>query len=97
MDRRRKLGAIAALGLAAAGCPAGPKEQSPPDEGTALASAAPRALGALAGGTDAAPPAFVPPRAPLETPEGIPMPELEMDAGAEPEDAGSVGQGELPL
>ena len=62
----------------------------------ALASAAPGAVGALAGGTDAAPPAVVP-RAPVESPEGIPMPEFEIDAGSEPEDAGSVGQGELPL
>ncbi len=97
MDRHRKLVVALVLGLAASGCPAGQKDQVPPDEGSALASAAPGALGALAGGTDAAPPAFVPPRAPIESPEGIPMPEVEPDAGAEPEDAGSVGQGDLPL
>jgi hypothetical protein len=95
MDRHRKL--AVALALAATACPAGPKEQPPPDEGAALASAAPGALGALAAGTDAAPPAVLPPRVPMESPEGIPMPELEVDAGVEPEDAGGVGQGELPL
>jgi hypothetical protein len=33
---------------------------------------------------------------PAESPEGIPIPELEADAGIEPEDAGTAND-ELPL
>ena len=96
MDRVGRLASVIALALACAGCPAGAKDPPPPDEGSTIASAAPRALGALAGGTDAAPPAVMAPRAPTENPEGFPIPELEADAGAE-DDAGTVGNGELPL
>ena len=96
MDRDGRLAAAFALALACAGCPAGAKDPPPPDEGSAIASAAPRALGAMAGGTDAAPPPVMAPRLPSEGPEGMPMPELEADAGIEPEDAGAAN-GELPL
>jgi hypothetical protein len=95
MDRDGRLARVIALALACAGCPAGAKDPPPPDEGSAIASAAPRALGALAGGTDAAPPAVAAPRAPTESPEGFPIPE-EADAGVE-EDAGAPANGELPL
>jgi hypothetical protein len=85
---------LVALGLACVGCPTGSKQAPPPDEGTELASAAPRALGALAGGTDAAPPAVFAPRA--QEPEGLPVPELDPDAGAELPEAAVEGD-ELPL
>jgi hypothetical protein len=95
MDRYGKL-ARAVLGLACAGCPAGAKDSLPPEETTEIASAAPRALGALAGGTDAAPPAVFAPRHPAEEIDGVPIPELEADAGVET-DAAAVGGDELPL
>jgi len=47
------------LGLVCAGCPAAPKDGPPPAESFEVAQAAPHALGALAGGTEAAPHAVV--------------------------------------
>jgi len=96
MDRFAKLRPIA-LVLACVACPSGSKQTPPPDEGTELASAAPRALGALAGGTDAAPPAVFVPRPQVQEPEGLLAPELDPDAGAELPDAASVEGDELPL
>jgi hypothetical protein len=96
MDRFTKLACITAVALSCVGCPAGKSDPPPPEESMELASAAPRALGALAGGTDAAPPAVFPQRRPPEEPEYAPMPEHDFDAGLEPEDAG-LGNGELPL
>jgi hypothetical protein len=97
MDRFAKLTPLA-LGLVCLACPSGSKQAPPPDEGTELASAAPRALGALAGGTDAAPPAvFVPRPQYQQEPESLPVPELEADGGAEVPDASAVEGDELPL
>jgi hypothetical protein len=95
MARYGKLAAVVASSFACLGCPSGPKEPLPREETTELAAAAPRALGALAGGTDAAPPAVFAPR-PTEEYEGLPIPELEADAGVEGADAGVEGD-ELPL
>jgi hypothetical protein len=97
MDRFGKLsGIVFALGCVA--CPSGSKQVPPPDEGTELASAAPRALGALAAGTDAAPPAiFAPQPKYQQEPESLPVPELDPDAGVEPPDAAALEGDELPL
>jgi hypothetical protein len=94
MDRYEKLGAAFAVALACGGCPSGEKEAPPREEPAELASAAPKALGALAGGTDAAPPVVLAPR-PSEEVDGVPIPELEADGGADP-DAAAEGE-ELPL
>jgi hypothetical protein len=95
MDRFAKLGPIA-FSLACVACPSGEKRAPPPEEGTELASAAPRAVGAFAGGTDAAPPAVFVPRPQFQEPEGM-APELDPDAGAEPGDAAPAEGDELPL
>jgi len=95
MDRYARLGAALAVSVACVGCPSGPKDPPPREETTELASAAPRALGALAAGTDAAPPPVFAPR-PSEDVDGVPIPELEADAGLDPDAATSQGD-ELPL
>jgi hypothetical protein len=95
MDRYARLGAVFVAALACFACPSGAKDPLPREETTELASAAPRAVGALAGGTDAAPPAVFAPR-PSEELDGLPIPELEADGGTEGGDAG-VGTEELPL
>ena len=94
MDRFARLAPIA-FSLACVACPSGEKRTPPPEEGTELASAAPRALGAFAGGTDAAPPAVFVPRPPFQEPEGLSVPEPDPDAGAELPDAAEGD--ELPL
>jgi hypothetical protein len=94
MGRLRRL-ALALAPLACAGCPARAMDSPPREETPELASAAPRAVGALAGGTDAAPPAIFAPRPP-EDPDGLGIPDLEADAGIEMPDAAS-GADELPL
>ena len=86
------------LALACVGCPSAPKEGPPPAESFAIASAAPRALGALAAGTDAAPRALTSP-GPLraDPDEAVPDPDdEEPDAGVASPDAGS-GPEDLPL
>jgi hypothetical protein len=92
MDRNGRLTPLL-LALACVGCPSGAKDPLPPEEGTQIASAAPRALGALAGGTDAAPPAMLVPHHSEEV-DGVPIPELEVDAGPEPD---AAADDELPL
>lgn len=89
------------LGLACAGCPSATKEPPPPPESLEIASAAPRALGALAGGTEAAPtvgslrraqPESNDPFGLGESPPLVPETEDdegEPDAGAAPGDAGA--------
>jgi len=81
---------VAALGVA--GCARAPQEGPPPAESLEIASAAPRALGALAGGTPAAPLGWNAPRTPdSEEPDdqdedddaGAPT---GRDAGTSPED-----------
>jgi hypothetical protein len=115
MDRlkrdRRAQTLLAALLCTA--CPSSPKEAPPPPESLEIASAAPGALGALAGGTEAAPVVgsfrrFEPqPDDPFglgESPQQIPDPEEEgeheePDAGAAPGDAGMLKRPiqEVPL
>ena len=94
MDR---LGLTVAVAFSLTACPGTHKDPPPPEEGTEIASAAPRALGALAGGTDAAPPVVLAPRPPTEEPDAIPAPEPDPDAGAELPDASAAGGDELPL
>ena len=97
MDRLRQLTLVVASSLALAACPGTRKDPPPPEETAAIASAAPRALGALAGGTDAAPPVVFAPRQPTGEDEGIPLPELDPDAGPEPPDAAAAPGDDLPL
>ena len=96
---RRLLGPSLA-GLACAGCPAAPKEGPPPAESLEIAVAAPHALGALAGGTDAAPRAVVgtsgPARPGAEDPPD--SDDDDTDGGVAPApDAGSAGPEDVPL
>jgi hypothetical protein len=75
-----------------AGCPGVQKDPPPPAENLTITSAAPKALGALAGGTDAAPPVGMPRRvSPEDDPFGLEQP-LE-----EPGGDGGVEDGGGPL
>ncbi len=88
------------LGLTCAGCPAAPKEGPPPAESLEIAVAAPHALGALAGGTDAAPHAVVGSGGPSRPdPDDPPdSDDDESDGGVTPApDGGSVGPEDIPL
>jgi hypothetical protein len=89
----------AAAGLFATACPGAPKDSPPPAESYEIASAAPHALGALAGGTEAAPRAVTTPAGPRPLPdETAPDPEDEEDGGALPApDAGAASGEDLPL
>ena len=84
--------------LLAVGCPQLPKEGPPPAESFEIASAAPHALGALAGGTDDAPAGVRPPARPgPDDPPGMPD-EDEEDAGAAPPpDAAIESPEDVPL
>ena len=91
--------APALVGLLASACPSAPKDGPPPAESLEVASAAPHALGALAGGTQAAPHAVVSPGgvmrpAPDDPP---PDPDEDDDAGAPPPDAGASSPEDVPL
>ena len=104
MDRlsggKRRGTVLATLALLCGGCPSAPKEGPPPAESFAIASAAPRALGALAAGTDAAPRALTSPGGPLraEPDEAVPGPDgEELDGGIETPDAGGPAPEDLPL
>jgi hypothetical protein len=77
----------------AVGCPSHRAEGPPPAESLEVVSAAPGALGALAGGTDAAPPVVQP--TPEEALEGDEEPTPGVDAGA-PE-AGVEAPENVPL
>ena len=71
---RRALLLLAGLALLASGCHAAPNEPPPPPRRPEIPAAPPRALGALAAGTDAAPrPDVTLPGAEAE-PEGAPTP-----------------------
>jgi hypothetical protein len=75
---------LATLSLLA-GCPRAQRDAPPPAESLEISSAAPGALGALAGGTDAAPPVGVLRRNPSpDDPFGLQQPEeLEQDGGTD--------------
>jgi hypothetical protein len=113
MDRLKPPAATTALllALASTGCPSTTKEPPPPPESLEIATAAPRALGALAGGTEAAPSvgslrrAEPQPDDPFglgESPQQIPGADEEddePDAGAAPGDGGMLKRPiqEVPL
>jgi len=86
---------VASLGLGA--CARLPKEAPPPAESLEIASAAPRALGALAGGTEAAPTGWRAP--PASDSEAAPDDSDEdEDGGVAPgRDAGVTSPEDLPL
>jgi len=92
--------AVPLLGLTCAGCPGAPKEGPPPAESLEIAVAAPHALGALAGGTEAAPRAVAgsgePSRSgPDEPPDSD---DDDSDGGVAPApDAGTTGPEDVPL
>jgi hypothetical protein len=113
MDRlkRDRGGQALLVALLCTGCPSSPKEAPPPPESLEIASAAPGALGALAGGTQAAPlvgsfrrsePQPDDPFGLGESPQQIPGTEEEdeePDAGAAPGDGGMLKRPiqEVPL
>jgi hypothetical protein len=88
---------LAASAVVGAACARAPKEGPPPAETLEIASAAPRALGALAAGTEGAPTGW---RAPSgQDPDVAPEdPDDEEDGGSPPgRDAASVSPEDLPL
>lgn len=92
--------AAALVGLLASACPSAPKEGPPPAESFEVASAAPHALGALAGGTQAAPHAVVSPGGVVHPApdEAAPDPDEEEDGGPPPlPDAGAGSPEDVPL
>ncbi len=88
-----------ALGALSSACPGPQKEPPPPAETYEIASAAPHALGALAGGTEAAPHALATPGARPAPDEVAPEPDDEEEDGgtAAPPDAGAMGPEDVPL
>jgi hypothetical protein len=115
MDRLKRARRAQAwlVALLCTGCPSSPKEAPPPPESLEIASAAPGAVGALAGGTQAAPmvgsfrrsePQPDDPFGLGESPQQIPGTEEEEedeapDAGAAPGDGGMLKRPiqEVPL
>lgn len=96
MDRM-KLPSVLPFAVLCAGCPAAPKEGPPPAESFTIASAAPRALGALAGGTKAAPQAVTPRGTPTNPGDDEPgLPEDDEDGGVAGPDGGMSAE-DLPL
>jgi hypothetical protein len=88
------------LGLLASACPSAPKEGPPPAESFEVASAAPHALGALAGGTESAPHAVVSPGGVMHpAPDELaPDPDEEDNDGPPPTpDAGATSPEDVPL
>lgn len=77
-----------------AGCPSPPKDSPPPAESLTLASAAPGALGALAAGTDAAPPVGALPH--QGGPGDFDPEETEPNSPDPAPDAGDEGHQQLP-
>jgi len=90
-------GLAAAVAFGLGGCARAPKEGPPPAESLEVASAAPRALGALAAGTEAAPTGWRTPAGP--DPEAAPDDSDEDDDGgvAPGKDAGLTSPEDLPL
>ena len=90
----------ALFGVFATACPSAPKDGPPPAESFEVASAAPHALGALAGGTQAAPHAVVSPGGVVHPApdEAAPDPDEEDDGGPPPTpDAGAGSPEDVPL
>jgi hypothetical protein len=91
-------GALALAGLLATACPSAPKEGPPPAESYEIASAAPHALGALGGGTEAAPHAILKPGAARLAPdEAAPEPDEDEDGGIAPVPDAGAGPEDVPL
>jgi len=86
--------ALLVAGVAAASCQPVTKEGPPPAESYEVASAAPRALGALAAGTDDAPPGI---RNPAPAGPEDAEPDDEDDAGAPHPDAAFEAPEDVPL
>jgi hypothetical protein len=87
---------FACVALPVAACGRAAKEGPPPAETLEIASAAPGAVGALAGGTEAAPSGF---HTTTPEPSGVPEPdddEVE-DGGAAPPDAAIESPEDIPL
>lgn len=80
------------LSFALAGCPGVRKDPPPAAESLEITSAAPGALGALAGGTDAAPPVGVPRQPSPDDPFGLEQPQEEEAPDAGAPDSGAEGE-----
>jgi len=94
---RPHAGVLAVAALSVVACSRASKDGPPPAESLEIASAAPGAVGALAGGTEAAPSGFHAPSTP--EPNGVPDSdddELE-DGGAPPPDAAIESPEDIPL
>lgn len=91
--------ALLLLGCLCAGCPGAPKEGPPPAESLEIAAAAPHALGALAGGTEAAPRAVTATGAPARPgSDDSPDPDDDdSDGGVAPTPDAGAGPEDLPL
>ncbi len=87
------------LGLFVTGCPKPTKEGPPPPESYEITSAAPRALGAFAAGTDDAPPGVNPRKGPILPGEAQEEAEEGDDDGgvAPPPDAALETPEDIPL
>jgi hypothetical protein len=103
---RRLTGAFVCVPLlAVAACQNHPNDAPLGEEKLEVASAAPGALGALAAGTDAAPPPPTRPRAPVRTwqipgdevEEEPAEPEWGVDGGVEPEGGPEMGSPDLKV
>jgi len=89
---------LVACGLGGAACARAPKEAPPPAESLEIASAAPRALGALAAGGEGAPTGWRAPSSP--EPDGAQEDsDDDDDDGGAPlgRDAGGISPEDLPL
>jgi hypothetical protein len=95
MDRLR-VAVLLPFASLAVGCPSARREPPPPAERFAIASAAPGALGALAGGTKAAPQALTPSGTPTTNDEDNPLLPGDDDDEVAP-DAGAKSPENLPL
>jgi hypothetical protein len=91
---------LVAAALIGTGCPNVHKDPPPPAESHEISSAAPGALGALAGGTDAAPSVGVQRRMPApDDPFGLGQPPEDQERDAGTDDGGAQGEGpeNMPL
>lgn len=90
---------FAGAALCATACGRTSKEGPPPAESLEIASAAPGAVGALAGGTEAAPSGFRAPSSPEPegTPEAPDDEEIEDGGAPPPRDAAIESPEDIPL